>query len=920
MIMFEGQFNMVYLVYLYNLTLNFKHVSVAIDNSRNKLYVASDYVNENDPGDKGIIIFMWTISEDKLWWTKADCIGISNCRYPDITAKDGRVYVVAEQLNGGVICATTDRLDRWDSWEINQVSVSGEWEFPSVSAENEKKASSVSISLNDLYEYHTDDGGTTWECNGRSINDESTVVEQYHSADVKGFYAVWTDIRNRDKDVYFDSTLDQPPSKPIVNGPTSGKIGEEYTYTAVATDPEGDDVCYLFDWGDITAETLTDYVDSGEEVSVSHVWYRKGSYTIRVRAEDTWGAKSEWATLKVSMPFSKNKILLSQYDKISTVKGKITHTLIDNILYFNSKINSKKSPLEKRFFNTFNILNMKRIKPSKIDIVGLDQKEKTILPTIVRSSSSCMGTKECKLVHNERILPTVLPVDTVIKYTTDDAYVDNENVDTNYGGSKLVYITRADPAAGMSTTRGYFKFDLSDIPVNAMIEDVKIKLYIPRYVDLDSGEKNIKVYRCIENWSENSITWNTQPSLSTTASYSGFPPTYPTWWIIESDQLRVDVQNFVNGTWDNYGWCLRHRLDGPLVGLRVEVNSKEATENRPYIEITYSLPNNPPNPPSDPSPYNGATGIGTNPILSVYVEDPDGDSMDVTFYDGNGNKIGTDYDVSSGSRASVTWSGLEYDTTYHWFVIADDGIDQTIGPRNGIWSFTTGSGNHDPVLTVYDDWADGVEPDVGDLYTTTFTFMVHYYDPDGDNPSNIQVVIDEKSYNMEGSGSNANYTKKIDANDFGEGTHYYYFYCEDGHGGSDRLPSSGEWSFRVKDEGKNALEFKGIWITIWLWGPIGVPPTPVKVPIGFLILWLNHTLTQQFIDMIGEGATASSIAALISAFIPQIGPFISIIISAVSAILGIEIKYLQSLDKGKGIKIHIVVIAGFPGSWWAESQ
>ncbi|RLF60562.1 MAG: hypothetical protein DRN16_04650, partial [Thermoplasmata archaeon] len=35
MIMFEGQFNMVYLVYLYNLTLNFKHVSVAIDNSRN---------------------------------------------------------------------------------------------------------------------------------------------------------------------------------------------------------------------------------------------------------------------------------------------------------------------------------------------------------------------------------------------------------------------------------------------------------------------------------------------------------------------------------------------------------------------------------------------------------------------------------------------------------------------------------------------------------------------------------------------------------------------------------------------------------------------------------------------------------------------------------------------------------------------
>jgi len=97
---------------------------------------------------------------------------------------------------------------------------------------------------------------------------------------------------------------------------------------------------------------------------------------------------------------------------------------------------------------------------------------------------------------------------------------------------------------------------------------------------------------------------------------------------------------------------------------RILTSDGEKTVVGPIWKFT--TVNNPPNTPSDPNPSNGATGVSTNPTLSVYVEDPDGHSMDVTFYDGNGNKIGTDYDVGSGSRASVTWSGLEYDTTYHW--------------------------------------------------------------------------------------------------------------------------------------------------------------------------------------------------------------------------------------------------------------
>ncbi|MCD6478025.1 MAG: PKD domain-containing protein, partial [Candidatus Aenigmarchaeota archaeon] len=85
------------------------------------------------------------------------------------------------------------------------------------------------------------------------------------------------------------------------------------------------------------------------------------------------------------------------------------------------------------------------------------------------------------------------------------------------------------------------------------------------------------------------------------------------------------------------------------------------------ILIVYSL-NNPPNKPINPSPSNGATGISTSPTLSVSVSDPDGDSMDVSFYDASDDSlIGTDSGVSSGSTASITWSDLSEGTTYSWY-------------------------------------------------------------------------------------------------------------------------------------------------------------------------------------------------------------------------------------------------------------
>ncbi|MEF8848893.1 MAG: hypothetical protein V5A68_07140, partial [Candidatus Thermoplasmatota archaeon] len=100
--------------------------------------------------------------------------------------------------------------------------------------------------------------------------------------------------------------------------------------------------------------------------------------------------------------------------------------------------------------------------------------------------------------------------------------------------------------------------------------------------------------------------------------------------------------------------------------------------------------NTPPNVPSNPSPSDGATDVSTSPTLSVDISDPDGDSMDVSFYNAaDGSLIGSDTGVASGGTASVTWNGLSYNTNYNWYAVADDG---TAINTSSTWSFTTKEG------------------------------------------------------------------------------------------------------------------------------------------------------------------------------------------------------------------------------------
>jgi len=101
-----------------------------------------------------------------------------------------------------------------------------------------------------------------------------------------------------------DSTPPEKPSRP--NGPTSGNTGESHEYTSTSTDLDGDEIYYLFDWGDDTYSWVGPYA-SGQEASASNIWNSQGDFQIRVKAKDDHGKMSPWSDpLSVSMPRSKH--------------------------------------------------------------------------------------------------------------------------------------------------------------------------------------------------------------------------------------------------------------------------------------------------------------------------------------------------------------------------------------------------------------------------------------------------------------------------------------------------------------------------------------------------------------------------------------------------------------------------------------
>ncbi|MCK9564504.1 MAG: PKD domain-containing protein [Methanothrix sp.] len=107
------------------------------------------------------------------------------------------------------------------------------------------------------------------------------------AVDERGDTSGWSEAQN----VIINSPPDTP-SKP--SGPESVYAWAAYAYTSFASDPDGDETEYTFDWGDGN-ESRTNIVRSGCNASAVYSWCEEGTYLVRVIARDRLGATSNWS-------------------------------------------------------------------------------------------------------------------------------------------------------------------------------------------------------------------------------------------------------------------------------------------------------------------------------------------------------------------------------------------------------------------------------------------------------------------------------------------------------------------------------------------------------------------------------------------------------------------------------------------------
>lgn len=89
-----------------------------------------------------------------------------------------------------------------------------------------------------------------------------------------------------------------PPTNPKPPaGVFIGFAGRDYSFISYSTDSDKDQISYTFDWGD-GKSTKTALLPSGVTARAVHSWKNAGEYIVKILANDSIGATSEWSASK----------------------------------------------------------------------------------------------------------------------------------------------------------------------------------------------------------------------------------------------------------------------------------------------------------------------------------------------------------------------------------------------------------------------------------------------------------------------------------------------------------------------------------------------------------------------------------------------------------------------------------------------
>jgi len=86
-----------------------------------------------------------------------------------------------------------------------------------------------------------------------------------------------------------------PDTPTTPKGPVAAGAGIPVNFSTLTTDPDGDSVYYMWDWGEGNLSGWQGPFDSNQPVTENYTWVDDGRYDVRVKAKDTTGSESNWS-------------------------------------------------------------------------------------------------------------------------------------------------------------------------------------------------------------------------------------------------------------------------------------------------------------------------------------------------------------------------------------------------------------------------------------------------------------------------------------------------------------------------------------------------------------------------------------------------------------------------------------------------
>jgi len=163
-----------------------------------------------------------------------------------------------------------------------------------------------------------------------------------------------------------------------------------------------------------------------------------------------------------------------------------------------------------------------------------------------------------------------------------DTYATIFYPDSNAPDSEVLLI-------GNWTDKTYLKFDLSILPVGAVITNADLNLY--QWFTYGSSNFAVGAHKVIQGWAESAITWNNQPTYSDISESTIIVTAGAIAW--RSWNITSLVQGWLDGSIANYGVVLTGDRDTALPSSRISCYSSDNIDNptlRPKLEITYYVP------------------------------------------------------------------------------------------------------------------------------------------------------------------------------------------------------------------------------------------------------------------------------------------------------------------------------------------